>query len=513
MRRDRKTAAGSALKRLAVAICLGACVPASGGIHETIPLWHWAYRIIDELRMRGGFDSLGMMEKPFTRGDVARALVSLRSAAAGGRVRLDAVDMQMVSLLEREFRSEMEAVRHPEGKTELPQAGVRIRNDVDGASEEPAKNRVAFRSRLNVPIGRNASLISGMAFDQALLDDPLYTGKKWRGLGFVTEQACLAFEGGPVLFRFGRDYLSWGAGRSGSLLFSGAGRPMDLAAGRIAVGPFHYDFVHASLDSRSLSIGVRDSLGTGTIRRYVSSHRLSARLLRNRMQCALTEAILYGGLNRPVEWKYRNPFVVYHAESANDQDVANSFGMADVTVWPADGLEMHGSLLIDDVQVEKTGPGDLEPDEIGWLAGVRIGSPVLSSATTLSFEYVRVTNRTYKTPNPRETFIHRGVPLGHPLGNDFDRLDIGISRWITGSIRVELTWSQTRKGEGSLYTPFDEPWLAYTVEQGYHESFPTGVVEKRDELGYRCGSFRAFTAGWTPRFGPGRSGTQDMRPA
>ena len=82
--------------------------------------------------------------------------------------------------------------------------------------------------------------------------------------------------------------------------------------------------------------------------------------------------------------------------------------------------------------------------------------------------------------SPWETFIHRNVPLGHPLGNDFGHWQVGLSQWFFGSLNFYLQYSQTRKGEGGLYTPWDEPWMDNTVEEGYSEPFPTGVVEMAD---------------------------------
>ena len=81
-----------------------------------------------------------------------------------------------------------------------------------------------------------------------------------------------------------------------------------------------------------------------------------------------------------------------------------------------------------------------------------------------------------------ETFICSKQPLGHPLGNDFDHWQFGLSQLFLGSLNFYLQYSQTRKGEGSLYTPWDEPWMDNTVEEGYSEPFPTVVVEKRKAL-------------------------------
>jgi len=232
-----------------------------------------------------------------------------------------------------------------------------------------------------------------------------------------------------------------------------------------------------------------DSTGTSVARRYISAHRLDARFFKGRLQCAVTEAIVYGGVNRHLDWVYLNPFVFYHGAQLNKSGLGNTLGTVDVSYYPMRKWKVYGSLLLDDVQIEKTGPGDLEPSEIGWLVGSRWADPVGVPGLTLSGEYVRLANRTYKTPNPWDTFIHRNVPLGHPLGNDFDHWQVNASQWIIGTLWFKVGYSQTRKGEGSLFTPFDTPWMDYTVEEGYSEPFPTGVVEKREEVSF---SFRYY---------------------
>ena len=45
---------------------------------------------------------------------------------------------------------------------------------------------------------------------------------------------------------------------------------------------------------------------------------------------------------------------------------------------------------------------------------------------------------------------------------------------------MKLDYFKTRNGEGDLFSPWDEPWLNYTLEEGYSEPFPTGVIEKRN---------------------------------
>jgi hypothetical protein len=68
------------------------------------------------------------------------------------------------------------------------------------------------------------------------------------------------------------------------------------------------------------------------------------------------------------------------------------------------------------------------------------------------------------------------------MGNDFDRWEVSAVQWLMGKLRVGVGFSRTRKGEGSLFTPWDAPWLDYTVEEGYSEPFPTGIVETSSQF-------------------------------
>ena len=45
------------------------------GLKETLPTYHWAYQHMEELRLRGFFSDLNFAKRPFTRGEVASALV------------------------------------------------------------------------------------------------------------------------------------------------------------------------------------------------------------------------------------------------------------------------------------------------------------------------------------------------------------------------------------------------------------------------------------------------------
>ncbi len=459
-------------------------VLAGASLHQTLPSWHWAYQFIDELRLRGCFKELYATNRPYTRGEVAEGLVRIENKLKEGKLFLSASDSKLIEKLEREFEKEIKELESKTQEKNKVILGCRIQSDINKPEEGKTKYRGIYRSKISVPLGAHVEVYNGINFNQYLIDDTTYVGKKWRGIVGYTEQAYAAASLGRFRFKFGRDFLRWGAGESGTLLFSDVTRPLDQFTASVRMGPFQYTFLASVLDDISLDSEVADSLGGSIAKRYISAHRLDVNLFHGRFQCSVTEAVLYGGVNRQLDWVFLNPFIFYHGAQLNKSGSANTFGTLDVIFIPLKKWEIYGSLLIDDIQIEKTGPGDLEPNEIGWIVGTRLGDPFGVSGLTLLGEYVRVTNRTYKTPNPWETFTFRNKPLGYPLGNDFDCWQAGVSKWFGGNLWIGFKYSMIRKGEGSLFTPWDAPWFEYTVEQGYSEPFPTGIVEKRNEFGF-----------------------------
>ena len=452
-------------------------------IHETLPTWHWAYECIDELRLRGGFTELYSLTRPYTRGQIAEALVALRKGEMDRSLVLTPSDKKMFLNLIMEFKPEIEELQAKASQQETVKIGGRVLENVDGTRQKDATVNGIYRSRIGVPLGKFGAAVQALNFNQYLEHDPLYVGKRWRGFAVHTEQAYLRVKADRFDFKFGRDFLRWGPGLNGTLVFSDVSRPLDQFTASAELGPLRYTFLASVLDPVRLSRDWADSLGAFSANRYLSAHRLDLRLFKGRFQAGISELVLYGGVNRQLEWYYLNPMLFFHGESVNQNDQANTLGTLDLVFYPTGRWEWYGSLLIDDLQVEKTGPGDLEPAEIGWMAGTRVADPFAVQGLTLFGEYVRVTNRTYKTPTPWETFMHRNMPMGYPLGNDFDKIEAGFSKWINGNIRIKMYYDCIRKGEGSLYTPFDTPWDQYEVEKGYSEPFPTGTVEKQDLIG------------------------------
>jgi hypothetical protein len=76
-------------------------------------------------------------------------------------------------------------------------------------------------------------------------------------------------------------------------------------------------------------------------------------------------------------------------------------------------------------------------------------------------------------------YERNGRCLGFPLGNDVDKLSFSLRYENKYGVRPRLEINFIRKGEGSIYLP-------YEVEGGpINPSFPSGIVETTFEI--RCG--------------------------
>ena len=450
----------------------------SASIHETLPSWHWAYQTIEELRLRGGFEELNMMNRPFTRGDVAKGLIRIRRRLGDGKCSFTSWDRKLFERLVQEFQEEVNEIKGKTAGGNPISLGLRLQADLDKPEDEKEQYRGIYRSKISVPLGRHATVYNGINFNQYLLDDPEYTGKKWRGIAAYTEQAYAAVELGRFRFKCGRDFLRWGVGNQGTFLFSDVARPMDQLLCTFNLGPARYTFIASQLDDMGLDSVNTEKFGGSIANRFLSAHRLDLRFFHGRLQCSLSEVAIYGGVDRQFDFALLNPFAFYYLERA-DKSHSNTLGTLDVIFYPVNRIKIYGSLLVD--HIANTGPKDLEPTEIGWMLGGRWADPVHIPGLTISGEYAGVTNRTYKTANPWEKFVHRNIVLGYPLENDFDRWQVWATQRIGGSLWFKLGYSIIRKGEGGVFTSWDRPWGGREEEDGFSEPFPTGIVGNHNQ--------------------------------
>lgn len=356
-------------------------------------------------------------------------------------------------------------------------------------SEKESRLHSVLRLGLGGMTSSKLQAFTSFYIDDQLDADSTYIGKRQSGMAAFTDQAYLLYNSSKFTVKFGRDYLVWGPGIDASLLISAAARPMDHLYFSWNSRLLKFSYFTAVLDCTDYALEGKPSQQN----RFLSGHRLEWRPLKY-LRMALSETAIFGGPGAGLDLALMNPLIFYTGEEANGPQTANVMAAFDVAVIPINRWMVYGTLLLDDIQLENQNVDDRgEPAEYGLLTGLNWADPLRVEGVDLFAEYTRVTNRTYNGQGGAwEKYLHRNVPVGHFLGNDFDRWIAGL-RWRPNPfLRAKLYCEHRRRGEGRVNRPFDAPWRDMPAGIAYSEPFPTGVVESSDRL--------TFSLRWQPRW-------------
>ena len=288
---------------------------------------------------------------------------------------------------------------------------------------------------------------------------PQFNGRKWdeKITGWLDNGAIYYYNKG-VFASFGRSSIVWGPEQRDALLFSDNPPQFD----RVWLGYEHravrFDYFITRLDD----VKYHDS----TLVRYLSAHRLSFRKGGD-FELGLSEVSLYGGYNRPLDWRYLNPFVPYYWEQWNRGSDDNIlFGLDFSIYWPHQ-MRIFGELMIDDFQIDLKS----EPNQIGYKLGLDALEPFGFRKLFTKVSYTRVNTTVYGQNQPQNLYLYYNQPIGYFGGNDQDRL-LALARYhFSSELDLEFEFQFNRRGEG-------------VIEKHEHsgvpfqKKFPTGIVEE-----------------------------------
>ena len=286
-------------------------------------------------------------------------------------------------------------------------------------------------------------------------------------------------------------YVS-GQWRYGELFFGAVDRnwgPPALEGLLLSPSPYSYDHLGVTLGTTGVRLeGVLTQLddlpdSSGTLNhRYLVAHRLVLRPP-GHTTIALWEGDLVAGPGRQLEPWYANILTLGLLTQYDQNSHANSLVGADV-VTRLGGTEVFGSLLLDDIQVDKQTAGDREPPSYGLTLGARGAA---GPAAWTAF-YTRVANLTYRTPDPAEVVMRRGVGLARNF-SDYDQLTVRGSVVAGPGVLLSPEATLVRQGEGDFRLPYP-PVAAYDTTR----AFLSGVVERTLRLAV---SYQLSAGAWS----------------
>lgn len=300
-------------------------------------------------------------------------------------------------------------------------------------------------------------------------------GKKIKGFFGYTNLGYLSYKMDIGLLQnqwiYGRYYVKNGFSKMGDLLVGKDSRPFDGFSWKI-----NYKNIEGSLNAIQLE-------ELNNYKRYLTVHSLKLKI-GSRLTLLFSESSLYSTDKGGFNWQLLNPVIFWVPERENYPIIkANGLLSVGLNFIFLPEFSFYSEFMIDDWQINKKNKGDLEPNEFGFILGLDVRDWLFKDFNFWA-EYTKITNRTYQSYYFEEVYTHRNFPIGHYLGNDFDLIQINISKKFPAyKIEPYLSTAFHRDGNNGMDTPFDEPWLADDVKlsEGYSEHFPTKPFVKKME--------------------------------
>lgn len=259
-----------------------------------------------------------------------------------------------------------------------------------------------------------------------------------------------------VSILLGRESLKWGASPIHPLLLSSSSPPFDMVGASYRAERFQFSSFFTILNPR------------GDTSRYLTGHRIEFALF-SKLFVGLSEIVIHGGYNTLPDPYYLNPLVVFYPREWNEgRSRANILWGIDLNYF---GSRWSGyvEFMLDDYPYEVTSMN--EHPKLGWILGFKM-LDLLRKGEYIVIEYAGVHQWCYGHIVPWQRYTYKGYNIGHPLGNDFDRITVNTTEHLGKSIDLEISANYARKGEGKVSDLYPE-------ERFPDPYFLTGVVEKR----------------------------------
>ena len=367
-----------------------------------VPLSHWSTPFIEHLIASGRMADPSPLSRPFKVEQVVRALAAVDSTAV---TRAEwAVVQQIRSELTRQERG-------PSSRIDLDaatRASTHARRD-PLREAGPGHATYSGSAALTLYVGP-AVLVSHPYFDTRLKWDPDYLGKKDRVIGGRAAEAYVSAQWRFGELFFGSVDRNWGPRITDGLLVSPSPYSYDHFDVRIGTDGVYLEGLITQLDD------LPDTSGTPN-HRYFIAHRFTVHPPGS-TTFSLWEGTIVAGPDRQLEPWFANIFTLGILQQYDQGSQANNLLGFDVTTR-IQRTQIFGSLLLDDIQVDRSNAGDKEPPSYGFTIGAQGG---LARFGWTAF-YTQVANLTYRTPNPAEAVMRRGVGLGRNFSG-YDQLTL-----------------------------------------------------------------------------------------
>lgn len=460
---------------------------------ELLPSYSESYEDLKLISVKGLISSELLNTRPLTRGQVARMLADGLSADREGML-ADPVGRRLIN----KFSGELEAMgidvpnkRHaplwsarvtPEENSPvrmemIPYAWVRVDNVEPLYFSKLEDRRIGYRGTLSTAGGAlllHHDLVVGNhgAEPRGIPDfgtlNALVEGEdmnSWVHRGYIRLSTKIT----DVVF--GRDWIRWGPGRTGTLGMGDAAPALN----------------HLMLRKRTSKFDLASFVSTVDFENeeMLAGHRIELSPFSG-FVLGVAEQVRFRGIEQaPLYWLSVIPYSLL--EKVVKEDAADADYYRNNVMWSLDAdwipttrNRLYAEILIDDLSFSR----DKKPTQIGYQLGLaRSGLGALESLA-LEAEFTKIYMYTYTQARrvPEEDpeadkskldFVRNGYSLGHPIGPDSEDYFFAARYDVSASSKWALGVEMRRSGEMAL----GDGW--YTGDAIPSTSSLSGIVETK----------------------------------
>lgn len=304
-----------------------------------------------------------------------------------------------------------------------------------------------------------------------------YSGvsRKLDRAGFNTgeiDKSLIGFQNNYIRAEYGRSREIWGPMVEENVMLAGRSPSYERLMLQVNHRSFSYRWFYGYLES------VQD---IENIQRFIVGRALEYRNRKN-FVIGVGEVSVVAGPDRGIEFHYLNP-LAFHVEIEQNNRTGQS-GNYENAIWflhvdwlTFRSLRLSGSLIIDEFTIDSKPRQEGRPHALGWLGRVAWTLDTGLIDVTFISEYVRVDTYTMQHTRKYSGFVTRNQLLGHPIGNDADRIEFGVRIMPELPILLEVELGQLRWGDNSLL--FD-PYSVFI--DLYNVPFPSGEARTNQYL-------------------------------
>jgi hypothetical protein len=195
----------------------------------------------------------------------------------------------------------------------------------------------------------------------------------------------------------GRDRLSWGPGESGNLLvgshieyhdnarlcFYNHALKYTLNLSSFPYPDEYYEMINGSHDKARPVVDAGETVNFTGIRLFIA-HRFEWRILKNKLNMAFTDAIMYEHENGYVDPTVLSPLIILH--NLYRRENSNSILSLEMDFSPVKRINLYGAVVVDEFRLGggEPDPGkedEASPNGFGYLAGVKTAFPLKAGPT------------------------------------------------------------------------------------------------------------------------------------